>query len=183
MPRERVRSIFFGQPIVVPPLSEDEVLVVLQKRYSLLATEADRWISPVSDQLVKHLYGLFRGKIRFVMDAIQNIVAYVPESLPGTISDEMALEILVALANERASQLLTPTERKVLIAAAGVEEFNNALLTSLTKKQKQHVATYIEKFVRLGLVYRIRQEGNEIFYEVSADMRPLAAKSTASHKE
>lgn len=183
VPRERVRSIFFGQPIVVPPLAENEVLVVLRRRYELLSAEADHWVPPVSDQLVKHLYRLFRGKIRFVMDAVQNIVAYVPEGLPGTISDGMALEILVALANERASQLLTPTEHNVLAVAAGLEEFTNASLTALSGKRKQHVATYIEKFVRLGLVHRIRQEGNEIFYEVSADMRPLASGSTASHKE
>jgi len=173
-PRERVRSIFFGQPVVVPPLSEQEVLAVLRRRYELLSTEVDHWVPPVSDQLVKHLYGLFRGKIRFVMDAIQNIVSYVPEGLPGTISDDMALEILAALAHERATQLLTPTERDVLVAAAGVEEFTNASLTALTEKRKQHIAIYIEKLVRLGLVRRLRQEGNEIFYEVSADMRPLA---------
>ena len=181
-PRERVRSIFFGQPVVVPPLSEQEVLAVLRRRYELLSTEADHWVSPVSDQLVKHLYKLFRGKIRFVMDAIQNVVSYVPESLPGTISDDMALEILAALANERATQLLTPTERDVLVAAAGVEEFTNASLTALSGKRKQHIATYIEKFVKLGLVCRLRQEGNEIFYEVSADMRPLVSKSVTSNK-
>jgi DNA-binding transcriptional ArsR family regulator len=182
-PRERVRSIFFGQPVVVPPLSEQEVLAVLRRRYELLSTEADHWVPPVSDQLVKHLYNLFRGKIRFVMDAIQNIVSYVPEGLPGTISDDMALEILAALAHERATQLLTPTERDVLVAAAGVEEFTNASLTALTEKRKQHIAIYIETFVRLGLVRRIRQEGNEIFYEVSADMRPLASGSAVSHGE
>jgi len=182
-PRERVRSIFFGQPIAVPPLSEEEVLAVLQKRYELLATETDRWTPPVSDQLVIHLYKLFRGKIRFVMDAIQNIVSYVPEGLPGTISDDMAMEILSSLAHERATQLLTPTERDVLVAAAGVEEFTNASLTALTEKRKQHMANYIDKLVRLGLVRRIRQEGNEIFYEVAADMRPLAVGSGVSHDE
>ena len=181
-PRERVRSIFFGQPIVVPPLSEHEVLEVLQRRYELLATEKDRWISPVSDQLVIHLYNLFRGKIRFVMDAIQNIVSYVPEGLPGTISDDMAMEILTALANERVSQLLTPTEQEVLTTAAGEEEFNNALLTELTAKRKQHIATYIEKYMRLGLVRRIRQEGNEIFYQVAPDVRPLAAAEAQRHE-
>jgi hypothetical protein len=179
-PRERVRSIFFGQPIVVPPLSEDEVLAVLQRRYELLATESGHWVLPVSDELVVHLYALFDGKIRFVMDAIQNIVSYVPEGLPGTISDDMAMEILTALANERVSQLLTPTEQEVLATAAGEEEFNNALLTKLTDKRKQHIATYI---VHLGLVHRIRQEGNEIFYEVAPDVRPLAAVEAQRHEE
>jgi DNA-binding transcriptional ArsR family regulator len=183
VPRERVRSIFFGQPVVVPPLSEDEVLAVLQRRYELLATEPGHWVSPVSDELVVHLYALFDGKIRFVMDAIQNIVAYVPEGLPGTISDDMALEILTALANERVSQLLTPTEQEVLAIAAGEEEFNNALLTELTDKRKQNIATYIEKYMRLGLVRRIRQEGNEIFYEVAPDVRPLAVVEAQRHEE
>jgi DNA-binding transcriptional ArsR family regulator len=80
-----------------------------------------------------------------------------------------------ALADERVSQIVTPTEREILTAAAGLEEFNNALLTELTNKQKQHISKYIEKFVRLGLVRRIRQEGNEVFYEVAADVRPLVA--------
>jgi CRISPR-associated protein (TIGR02584 family) len=117
------------------------------------------------------------------MDAIQNIVSYVPEGLPGTISDDMAMEILTALANERVSQLLTPTEQEVLATAAGEEEFNNALLTKLTDKRKQHIATYIEKYMHLGLVHRIRQEGNEIFYEVAPDVRPLAAVEAQRHEE
>lgn len=182
-PRERVRSIFFGQPIVVPPLSEDEVLAVLQRRYELLATEPEHWIPPVGNELVVHLYSLFDGKIRFVMDAIQNIVSYVPESLPGTISDDMAMEILIALANERVAQVLTPTEREVLAVAAGVEEFSNAQLTELTSKRKQNIATYIEKYVQLGLVRRIRQEGSEVLYEVAADVRPLAVVEAQGHDE
>jgi len=179
--RERVRSIFFGQPIVVPPLSEEEVRAALQRRYELLAADSGHWVPPVGDELVAYLYRLFGGKIRFIMDAIQNIVSYVPEGLPGTISDDMAQEILVALANERAAQLLTQTERDVLIAAAGLEEFTNALLTDLTEKRKQNIATYIEKFVRLGLARRLRQEGSEVFYEVSADMRPLAPLDGERH--
>jgi hypothetical protein len=51
-------------------------------RYKLLALKKNKWIAPVDDELVDHLYDVFAGKIRFVMDSITTLVTRLPEGSP-----------------------------------------------------------------------------------------------------
>ena len=107
VPTERVRSIFFGLPVHLRTLTLEEVLQVLDTRYRLLAHDISKWIPPVSHELIEYLYGLYGGRIRFIMDSIGRLVSHVPESLPGTISDELAKDLLTRLARQRATSLTT----------------------------------------------------------------------------
>ncbi|HCP32066.1 TPA: hypothetical protein DIT45_02300 [Candidatus Acetothermia bacterium] len=173
VPLERVRSIFFGQPIHLPPLMLEEVLEVIHRRYELLAAEPDRWIPPVSDNLIEYLYKLYDGKIRFIMDSIGNIISHMPESFPGTVPDELAHAILLELARQKAGSLLTSTELDVLTEAARMEEFTNAALAERTGKLKQNIAKYIDRFLELNLAYPVRKESKQVFYRVAEDMRIL----------
>jgi len=71
---------------------------------SKLAHHASKWIPPVSNDLVEYLYELYGGRIRFIMDSIGRLVSHVPESLPGTISDEMRLLGSRASSNQASSR-------------------------------------------------------------------------------
>ncbi len=173
VPLERVRSIFFGQPIYLPPLTLEEVLEVIHRRYELLAIDSDRWIPPVSDDLIKYLYKLYDGKIRFIMDSVGNIVSHMPETFPGTVPDEVARAILVKLAREKVERLLTRTEVNVLMGAVQAEEFTNTALAERTKKMKQNIAKYINRFLELHLIYPVRKEGRQAFYRIAEDLRIL----------
>ena len=56
VPHERVRSIFFGRSIPLPPLSRDDVHQAITRRYELLAAQPNRWIQPVDDRVIDYLF-------------------------------------------------------------------------------------------------------------------------------
>jgi hypothetical protein len=94
-PAERVRSIFSGFPIYVPPLTRAQVLEAVNKRYHLLAVHSERFIRPVGDDLLEYLYALYNGKVRFVMDAVTSIITNLPHTMAETLDAEAARTFLV----------------------------------------------------------------------------------------
>ena len=181
VPTERVRSIFFGLPVHLRTLTLEEVLQVLDTRYRLLAHDISKWIPPVSHELIEYLYGLYGGRIRFIMDSIGRLVSHVPESLPGTISDELAKDLLTRLARQRAASLTTQREYELLEAAARLGVFTNSQLTAKTGAQKQNVNRALKKLLDMNLV-RIHQdeEGGEA-YAIVDEMR-LLSRGLSSHQ-
>ena len=114
VPIERVRSIFYGQPVHLQPLKLTEVIKAIELRYKLLSIQVKRWIRPVDNSLVEYLYEVFSGKIRFIMDAITTIVTNLPEGVTGTLSTEVAKELLKELTHQNVQNVLTDTEHNVL---------------------------------------------------------------------
>jgi DNA-binding transcriptional ArsR family regulator len=178
VPRERVRSIFFGHPIYLAPLSCDEVHHAIELRYKLLAIKPKRWIRPVDDTLIDHLYEVFSGKIRFIMDAITTLVSRLPEGVTATLATQAAKELLRQLTRERIRSLLTDSEQKVLLAAVQQRRFTNSSLVKATRKSKQNVAKYLGRLTRLNLVHVAERRGRSVFYETSPELSLLTSPET-----
>jgi hypothetical protein len=51
--------VFFGHPIHLPPVSKQDVHSAIKLRYKLLALKTNKWIAPVDDELIDHLYNVF----------------------------------------------------------------------------------------------------------------------------
>ena len=117
VPQERVRSIFFGRSIHLPPLSREEVHQAIARRYRSPGYEPKRWIPPVDDLVVDYLYEVFQGRIRFIMDAITSLVTHLPDGMTGTLATEDAQSLLEQLTWERVKSVLTEAELAVLRAA------------------------------------------------------------------
>jgi len=173
VPTERVRSIFFGLPVHLRTLSLKEVLRVLDTRYRLLAHDSKKWISPVGNELIGYLYTLYGGRIRFIMDSIGRLVSHVPASLPGTISDELAKDLLGRLARQKAIALTTQREFKLLEVAARLGEFTNSKLSEGSGMQKQNVNRALKKLLDLSLVRMRQDEDGGEAYAVVDEMRLL----------
>src|SRR5579872_2440888 len=90
----RVRSVFSGFPVYVPPLSREQMLEAIEKRYHLLAAQPDRFIQPVDQTLLDYLYDLYEGKVRFVMDAVTSIVTNMPYMFSETLDAGAAKSFL-----------------------------------------------------------------------------------------
>ncbi len=177
VPIERVRSIFFGHPIHLPPLSKQDVLRAVKLRYKLLALTKNKWIAPVDDELVDQLYDIFSGKIRFIMDSIATLVMRLPEGVTSTISAETARVMLQNLTRERLRAVLTEAEQTVLMAAAEQGRFTNSSLAQATRKSKQNIVKYLKRLGELNFVYSTGKSGRSVYYETSPELALLRGDS------
>ena len=173
VPIERVRSVFFGYPIHLMPLSKEDVHHAINLRYKLLALKKNKWIPPVDDGLVDHLYDVFAGKIRFIMDSITTLVTQLPEGVTGTLSAQAAREMLQQLTRERVRSVLTDAEQSVLEIAVKQGRFTNSSLVKATGKSKQNVAKYLKRLVTLNFVFHADKRGRNVYYESSPDLALL----------
>lgn len=177
VPVERVRSIFFGHPIYLPPLSRKDVQRAIQLRYKLLALKPGKWIPPVDDELIDHLYDIFDGRIRFIMDAVTTLVTRLPEGVTATLSAAAARELLRQLAQERVRSLLTDAEQQILLEAIKQKQFTNSSLAQATGKSKQNVAKYLRRLTDLNFVRLAEKRGRSVYYETSAELALLSSRN------
>ncbi|NUM37107.1 MAG: hypothetical protein HUU50_21400 [Candidatus Brocadiae bacterium] len=169
-PLERVRSIFFGWPIFLKPLSQEDVLKAIHIRYELLASQNMRYIKPIEDEVVLYLYNLYEGKIRFIMDAIYAMITYFPTTFPQTLGLMKAKELLKTMLSEKLQNLLSSRELEILMQMAKMKEFSNAELTKKLGLQRQNTAKYMKKFMELGYIHPINQISKKSIYRVSEDV-------------
>jgi hypothetical protein len=173
VPHERVRSIFFGRSIHLPPLSREEVHQAIARRYELLAVRPRRWIPPVDDAVIDDLYEVFQGRIRFILDAITSLVTHLPDGMTGTLATEAAQSLLAQLTWERVQNLLSEAEQQVLRAAVRQTRFTNSSLAKATSKGKQNIAKYLNRLLDLHLIYPADRRGRYVDYEISPDLALL----------
>jgi hypothetical protein len=177
VPHERVRSVFFGRSIHLPPLSREEVHQAIARRYELLAVQPKRWIPPVDDLVVDYLYEVFKGRIRFVMDAITSLVTHLPDGMTGTLATESAQSLLEQLTWERVKSLLSEAELFVLRAAVREVRFTNSSLVKATGKGKQNITKYTNRFLDLHLIHPAERRGRNVYYDISPDLALLRPRT------
>lgn len=170
-PAERVRSVFFGQPIYIPPLTREHMLEAVGKRYKLLAVHPGRFIRPVTDDLLEYLYGLYDGKMRFVMDAVTTIVTHLPHPVAETLDAAAAKTFLAQLVLERLKRELTRREWDVLREAVRLRTFTNADIARALKQHRQNVSKYFNALLAKRFIYPHHRTGRQIFYCASEDVR------------
>jgi predicted transcriptional regulator len=170
-PSERVRSVFSGFPIFVPPLTKAQVLEAVNKRYQLLAIHPERFIRPVGDDLLEYLYDLYDGKARFIMDAVTSIVTNLPHTVAETLDATTAKTFLTQLVIERLKRELTRREWDVLREAVRLGTFTNAEIARALKQQRQNVSKYLNTLLERRFIYPHHRTGRQIFYCASEDVR------------
>ncbi|MBI1925927.1 hypothetical protein HYR99_16955 [Candidatus Poribacteria bacterium] len=170
-PSERVRSVFSGFPIFVPPLTKAQVLEAVNKRYQLLAVHPERFIRPAGDDLLEYLYDLYDGKVRFVMDAITSILTHLPHAVAETLDAASAKTFLAQLVLERLKRELTRREWDVLREAVRLGTFTNAALARALQAKPPNVTKYLNTLLERRFIYPHHREGRQIFYRASEDVR------------
>lgn len=166
-PLERVRSIFFGRPIVIPPLSKKQVLNVIHKRYELLKIKKKQVVYPVEDVFIEYLYDLYCGKLRYIMDAMNMILPEFDSTTIRTISVEEAKKCLRNLVTEHVQNNLTPTEWKIFLFCLEAESFTNTMLQKKFKMQGPNITRIIKSFLNLDFAYLEKKDGRNLLYKVN----------------
>jgi predicted transcriptional regulator len=170
-PIERVRSVFSGFPIHVPPLSKKQLLEAIQRRYAILAVQRDRFIRPVDDTLLGYLYDLYDGKMRFVFDAVTSIVTNLPHAGAETLEVASARTFLAELVIDRLQHELTGREWDVLKEAVRLGTFTNADIARSLKQQRQNISKYFNSLLDKRFIYPHHRDGRQIYYCASEDVR------------
>ncbi len=166
VPLPRVRSIFFDIPLHLEPLRPEQVMTVIERRYELLAVSGKQWIRPVQDDVVHHLCNLFDGRIRYVMNAVTNLICHVPDSYTGSLALPEAMGSLKVIMSSELRRSLQGAEERAFHAAACLQRFSNSDLVDQLGKSKQHIQKYLRHWLELGLVFRAEKEGRRQAYEV-----------------
>lgn len=178
VPRERLKSIFFGRPIYIPPLSRDEVRSVIERRYALLKLPETPLVSPFETDFIDYLYDVYRGKIRFVMEAINTLVPFLSQGTPISLPSEEAKRKLQEILTEEVMATITPQEWEVLKIAAQQEYFTNKDIGQHLKVSPSGVTRLLKHLLECRLISQIRKESRYIYYQVSEDVRIILDKST-----
>lgn len=166
-PSERVRSVFFGRPIVIPPLSKKQVLSAIHKRYELLTIKSKNVIYPVEESFIEYLYDLYSGKLRYIMDAMNMILPEFDTSKAKTIPIEKAINCLSCLLKEHVRNNLTPTEWKIFSYCLKLDSFTNTILQKKYNMSGPNVTRVIKRFLDLDFVYLHKKEGRNLFYKIN----------------
>jgi hypothetical protein len=181
-PLERVRSIFFGQPIMLPPLTKEQVLEAINKRYQILAANDKRFIRPVADDLIEYLYDLYSGKIRFIMDSVTTIISNLPQAVVQTLDSNSAREFLAGLVFERVRLQLTKQQWNVLREAVKLETFTNVEIATRLGQKPPNITKYFNALLAKNYIYPYRREGRRIMYRASEDVRVVRDVSESMQK-
>lgn len=171
-PLERVRSIFFGSPIQVPPLSEDEVVEAINRRYQVLAT-GKSLAKPFADEFIRYLYRLYHGKIRFIMDSLYNVVLRTIGTTPAPLAESKAREMLREIVVEKVNATLTPKEKQVLMTAVKYGTFVNSVIAKRLNMPMPNVARCLERLTELNFIYPLQKVERYRYYRVNETVQIL----------
>lgn len=149
------------------------MIQALQRRYELLSMKQVKWIKPLEDEAVSFLYGLYDGKIRFIMDAIQAILTRFPPILGKPLTFKQVKHCLFEFMEEKILQILNKREFELLMQASSLERFNNTQLASYTKQDKSNTAKTLQRFLEFGFVEPKEKQGRNVYYEVSNEAKIL----------
>lgn len=166
VPQPRVRSIFFDTPVYLEPLTPEQVHEVIEKRYDLLAVPGKKWIKPVEDDVIDHLYATFAGKIRYVMNAVTSLVSHLPDSYAQPLALPEATKVLREILRSEIHRILSDTEATVFLAAVKHGRFTNTALGRQTGKSKQQIQKYLSRWLEMNLVSHAEKEGRLQFYAI-----------------
>lgn len=168
---ERVRSIM-GWPIKVPPLTEEEVVEVLNTRYALLSSSPEKIIQPVDNDFITFLYKLYNGKIRFIMDSLAQVCLYCNFQETGTLSEKEAKNALYKVIKLKTDRLST-REYECLILMAQLGEFSNEELKNSLGMKAPNVSKMLKYFTQENLIYYFRKDSKKVYYKVIDEIKVL----------
>ncbi len=184
-PSERVRSIFFGYPIILAPLTQEQVLEAIEKRYQLLSFDKN-FIAPVEESFIIYLYKVFKGKIRFIMDSMNTLIPNLNTVEPVKLNGREASKQLLQITFERLT-FLTPKEQEILKYVALKDTFTNKQLCQYLDMPSANVSRILKKLQESNLIYINQQIGRYVHYRVSEEIRIIGKnfqrKSTSKHSE
>jgi ABC-type antimicrobial peptide transport system permease subunit len=173
----RIKGIFHLSPIMVGPLSKEEVLQALEERMELLKSpDVVRYITPVSQEVIFRLYDFYDGDVRSIMNAIKAILSQASD----TIVEPLGLsEALLLLGKERWNDVekldITKGQTQILIALAKAHEYitQKDISKQFRKAQTNISSHYFSPLSQAGIIEVKREEGKMKYWGLTKEYEPI----------
>ncbi|MBI2426555.1 MAG: hypothetical protein HYV34_01790 [Candidatus Kerfeldbacteria bacterium] len=177
-PEQRVKSIFHPAPMMLEPLSKKEIVHTLDERMNILKSEtAQKYIKPVSDEVVFRLYDIYQGDIRSIMSALNDIVSQYSEQVRSPLVLDEAMVLLGDALWERISQTVSLTrEQKQLllhIAASPSPLTQKQVAEDLHKEPANISGYYFRRLKDAGVIELKEQKGKLKYWGLTSQYLPL----------
>ena len=150
----------FGQPLILDPLSEDNVLEILKKRCEVLKLEGGRYITPYEENTVRNLYKKLNKNIRFTFKVLEDATLAFQLKAPCIITME---EILAVQEKEKKEILsrLTETQSKIITALIPEDKVNQNKLAKITGVGRTNLTVPVAELRDKGLVTISRDKNDK----------------------
>ena len=152
--------------MIVPPLTQQQVITAIQKRYELLSIEKGCFTKPVENDFIIFLYDLYNGKLRYVMDAVNMLISEISTPYATTIPTQTAKIVLSSLVTEQIQLKLTLGELNIFLYCVSQDCFTNGHISKEFKIATSNTARIINKFRELNLIYMYDKVGKKSYYKV-----------------
>ncbi|MEW6603186.1 MAG: hypothetical protein AB1351_00685 [Thermoproteota archaeon] len=168
----RVSEIITGQPVVLQPLTLQDVYNAIRVRIELLSRDKKSRDGIVSDEIVKILYDTSQGEIRYVFKRITDIILKFRGQFPSVskIPLDVAKSMIIDFAKSRIDALnLSPKEIAVLKNIVKKGSMRTREYQSVGLQTPQALNKYLTGFYKQNLVVKEYGEGRAVYYRPTAD--------------
>lgn len=170
--RTRISEIFKGRPIVLPPLTWEELEEAIERRIKHFCIQPNVQL-PVPKQLVKLLYEISKGEIRFIFKRLTDLIVEFKARYPSakSVNYNEGLVTLRQLAMMKLNEIpFTRSDREIIMKMAKIEEFRPKDYAKFGLKSAQSLNKYIRKFTTRQLLHK-SEVGKATVYRCSGDVK------------
>lgn len=172
----QVRSVF-GLSVPLAPLTRNEFLALLARRYSHLRVDPNAEVrAPVEHEAAAEVYRIYRGDLRGALRALeaatQELIGYAGP--PGTpVAAGALFGVLVPLLQAEADAALSEPlqDRFYSLHQMDAPEFTQRDLMDLWELAQGTVSEHLKELQRLGYVQETRRQGRQIWYGLTGPAR------------
>lgn len=176
--QQRISGIFVLSPLLIAPLSNQELTRALDERLKLFQSDtAKSVIKPFDADVIRRLYELYQGDIRSILNALQDILGYAAQILSKTFTVD---EALVLLGRERWNRIellakLTPEQKEILkyLASANHHVTQKELVASLHKTKESMSGYYFKALKERGIIEEKKKTGTTKFWGLTDAYYPI----------
>lgn len=177
---KRVSSIVATTPIIVRTMSYQEVEELLNKRFKGMRVQGGTgYIIPYDGEVLKTLYGLYNGNIRYILNSLSTATIRITNNRPVVLTNVELATILNKTVNEEvlSAKVIAPRAKEVLFRILENDEMTNKGLSNALKISRPNVSKYVNELVDAGCVELKRQNGKDKYWTVLPHIKWLKLKA------
>ncbi len=168
----RVGAIIAGKPIVIDPMSENEINNMIKIRYQNLTIKNHMQLI-IPNEIIKTLYEVSKGETRYILKQSTDLIHAFITDFPTirSIPLQMAQRMLFADAQKRIGEAdLSKRQYVLLERAAKINIFQLKDFKKFKLNSRQALKDYVDKFLNLNFVIKKETNGKEVYYKTTEDV-------------